>query len=155
MAKLIKTLQVCALVVVCFGIPVALWQGLRLVPQSLGNVPSVSYVEMVTILLTAITVILAILAVMVGIAAFWGFEAIKNEAILSASKTSKTFMAAHVQSEAMRVMIREVVAEQGVEPMTELYTAAYPPESTVGPEDPNQLTEYPKNTPKSEQDADR
>jgi hypothetical protein len=109
--------------------------------QASPDTPKVTYVELVTILLTGITVALAILAVMVGLLAIWGYASIKKESADAAKASSEQFMREHVKSEAMRTMIREALTERDAAGFQDFYPS-YPLMADAG-DDPNQIPKYP------------
>lgn len=92
-----------ALLIFCTATPIALWEGYRFLPRSGGVVPTLSYAEIVTVVLGALTVALAFLALAVGVLAIWGYQSIKSEAHDLAQRTAK---------EGLDKAIAELVAKQ-------------------------------------------
>ena len=139
-------LKMVALWVFCLGVPLALWEGYRIVPGALADQPKVTYGELVTILLTGLTVALALFAVIAGLLAIWGYSNIKDEAASAAKAAVESSVKAavdrHLNDEALGATIRKelrpiaqsVIREELPSDFSALYATAFPQAPEVGHE---------------------
>lgn len=113
----------------CVTLAVALWfvlyrTGLKVPPGDF----TITYVDLITISLTALSILLTAMAIFLAIAAVWGFSAIKDEAVREATKAAQRKIEDRVKDE-VGVQLRTTFAKGPKSPYIDIDDSALSRES--------------------------
>lgn len=79
-----------------------------------------TYEGFITILLTALGVMLALLAIVIGVAAIWGYQGIKERATEDAKKAAEEKLKEHIKSPEIKALIEEHIRLRATEVAKEM-----------------------------------